>query len=139
MEMFGRNIELNNIEVTRHTSLVTDAKQYLEQMEEGIYDLIILDPPAFAKHQRVSHNALQGYKWINFQAIKKIRKGGLLATFSCSQVIHRDQFTSAVMAAAIEAGREVKILHRLSQGPDHPVSIFHPEGEYLKGLVLQVI
>jgi len=102
------------------------------------YDLIILDPPAFAKHLHQRHQAIKGYKQINYQAIKKIKSGGILFTFSCSQAIDRNLFTSTVISAAIEAGRDVKILHQLSQPPDHPINAFHNEGEYLKGLVLYI-
>jgi 23S rRNA (cytosine1962-C5)-methyltransferase len=102
------------------------------------YDMIILDPPAFAKHHNITHNALQAYIHINSEAMKKVNPGGVLMTCSCSQAISREMFRSAIQAAALETGRRVRILHHLSQGPDHPVSIFHPEGEYLKGLILQV-
>jgi 23S rRNA (cytosine1962-C5)-methyltransferase len=99
---------------------------------------MVLDPPAFAKHYDVRHNAVMGYKRLNSEALKQIKPGGILFTFSCSQVISRDLFEKTIMSAAIIAGRNIRILHHLSQGPDHPVSIFHPEGEYLKGLVLFV-
>jgi 23S rRNA (cytosine1962-C5)-methyltransferase len=102
------------------------------------YDLIILDPPAFAKHQHVLNNALQGYKRLNQRAFEKIVPGGILFTFSCSQAVSRENFRKSVFAAAANARRQVRILHQLSQPADHPVSIFHPEGEYLKGLVLEV-
>ena len=114
-----------------------DIRKYLEDTNEN-YDMIILDPPAFAKTHSVSHNALQSYRYINAQAMRKLSKNGILFTFSCSQAISREMFRSAVMAAALESGREVKTLHHLSQGPDHPINIYHPEGEYLKGIVLQV-
>ncbi len=130
------NISLN-FENGRHKSFCTDAFSYLDNMDES-YDLIILDPPAFAKHNDVLHNALQGYKRLNFKAFTKIKKGGVLFTFSCSQVVSKENFRKSVFVAAANAGREVKILHQLSQPPDHPVNIFHPEGEYLKGLVLHV-
>lgn len=131
------NIALNNINPEKHLAILADAKKYLTETPEK-YDMIILDPPAFAKTHTVSNNALHAYIHINTQAIKRINKEGLLFTFSCSQAIGKDTFQSAIMSAALEAGREVKVLHRLSQGPDHPVSIFHPEGEYLKGLILFV-
>ena len=102
------------------------------------YDVIILDPPAFAKHQSAKYNALQGYKRINLQAIQQIKKGGIIFTFSCSQVVEKQLFYSTIVSAAILSGRKVKVIHQLSQPPDHPVSAFHPEGEYLKGLVLFV-
>jgi 23S rRNA (cytosine1962-C5)-methyltransferase len=135
MEWTNENIDLNGIENTKHRSIVGDIRKYLEESDET-YDMIILDPPAFAKTHTVSHNALQAYRYINAQAMKKLNKNGILFTFSCSQAISREMFQSAVMAAALETGREIKILHHLSQGPDHPVSIYHPEGEYLKGLIL---
>ncbi len=102
------------------------------------YDLIVLDPPAFAKHHNVRHNAVMGYKRLNAEAMKKIAPGGILFTFSCSQVVDSKLFQSTVMAAAIEAGRNIRIMHHLSHPADHPINIFHPEGEYLKGLVLFV-
>jgi 23S rRNA (cytosine1962-C5)-methyltransferase len=111
--------------------------EYLKRTEES-YDLIVLDPPAYAKHTHARHNALQGYKRLNMEAIKRIRPGGILFTFSCSQVVDMPLFRGAVLAAAIEAGRSARILHQMSQPADHPVNIFHPEGEYLKGLVLLV-
>jgi 23S rRNA (cytosine1962-C5)-methyltransferase len=114
-----------------------DTMSFLNQMEDS-YDLIILDPPAFAKHLNVRHNAVQGYKRLNALAMKKIAKNGILFTFSCSQVVDRKLFEDTIMAASIESGRNVKILHHLSQPADHPVSIYHPEGEYLKGLVVYV-
>jgi 23S rRNA (cytosine1962-C5)-methyltransferase len=135
MEWTNENIDLNGIEKIRHTSIVGDIRKYLAETDE-LYDMIILDPPAFAKTHTVSHNALQAYRYINAQAIKKLNKNGILVTFSCSQAISRELFQSAIMTAALETGREVKILHHLSQSPDHPVSIYHPEGEYLKGLIL---
>jgi 23S rRNA (cytosine1962-C5)-methyltransferase len=100
--------------------------------------LIILDPPAFAKHRDSRHQAVRGYQRLNAEAMKVIRSGGIIFTFSCSQVVDRQLFYDTVASAAIQAGREVKVLHQLTQAPDHPVSMFHPEGEYLKGLVLYV-
>jgi 23S rRNA (cytosine1962-C5)-methyltransferase len=129
------NMELNGVPGNLHTEEVADVKRFLTQTNEQ-YDMIILDPPAFAKHHNVSHNALQAYIYINGQAMKRLNPGGILFTFSCSQAINREMFRSAIQAAAIETGKQIKILHQLSQGPDHPVSIFHPEGEYLKGLIL---
>ena len=105
---------------------------------DGRYDLIVLDPPAFAKHHKVLGNALQGYKQLNTQAFRQIKPGGILFTFSCSQAVNREQFRMAVFSAAAIAGRRVRILHQLTQPADHPVNIYHPEGEYLKGLVLYV-
>ena len=107
-------------------------------MDEGAYDLIILDPPAFAKHKDALHNALKGYTRLNLRAFEKIRTGGILFTFSCSQAVSKDQFRMAVFTAAAQSGRRVRILHQLHQPADHPINIYHPEGEYLKGLVLQV-
>jgi len=103
-----------------------------------VYDLIILDPPAFAKHRDARHQAVKGYQRLNTEAMKVIKKGGILFTFSCSQVVDRQLFYDTVVSAAIQAGRDVKVLYQLTQSPDHPVSMFHPEGEYLKGLVLYV-
>ena len=107
-------------------------------MEAGTYDLIVLDPPAFAKHRGAIRNALRGYQRINFRAFEKIAPGGLLFTFSCSQAISKEQFRLAVFSAAAQSGRRVRILYQLTQPADHPVNIYHPEGEYLKGLVLYV-
>jgi len=135
IELTDRNITLNNI--SNHQSFVADTFDYLKH-KENTYDVIVLDPPAFAKNQNVRHNAIMGYKRLNYEAIKQIKTGGLLFTFSCSQVVDNNTFNSTVMAAAIEAGRSVRVLHHLSQPPDHAISIFHPEGEYLKGLVVQV-
>ena len=122
---------------TRHTAFAEDAFKYLERMD-SIYDLIILDPPAFAKHKDALKHALIGYRRLNQKAMEKIQPGGILFTFSCSQVVTKDQFRMAVFTAAAQAGRSVKILYQLHQPADHPINIFHPEGDYLKGLVLQV-
>lgn len=135
IELTDRNIELNHIK--NHQSFAVDTFEFLKH-RENTYDIIVLDPPAFAKHHNVKHNAIMGYKRLNYEAIKQIKTNGLLFTFSCSQVVDKNTFNSTVMAAAIEAGRNVRVLHHLSQPPDHCVNIFHPEGEYLKGLVLQV-
>lgn len=121
----------------RHRSFTTDAFKFLQQ-NETVYDVIILDPPAFAKHGDALKNALQGYKRLNAQAIKQIAPGGILFTFSCSQAVNKDQFRNAVFTAAAMSGRKVRILHQLHQPADHPINIYHPEGEYLKGLVLLV-
>ncbi|CAN5905917.1 class I SAM-dependent rRNA methyltransferase [soil metagenome] len=137
IELTDRNAALNADRPGQHEAFAMDTFQFLKD-KAGTYDIIILDPPAFAKHQNVRHNAVMGYKRLNAEAIKKIKPGGLLFTFSCSQVVDKNLFQSTVMAAAIEAGRHIKVMHHLSQPPDHPVSIFHPEGEYLKGLVLYV-
>ena len=130
-----KNIELNNIQ--NHKSFAEDTFDFLKG-KENIYDVIILDPPAFAKHQNVKHNAVLGYRKLNEAAIRAIKPNGILFTYSCSQVIDRKLFYNTVMAAAILAGRNIRVMHHLSQPADHPVNIFHPEGEYLKGLVLYV-
>ncbi|MFK7810833.1 MAG: class I SAM-dependent rRNA methyltransferase [Saprospiraceae bacterium] len=123
--------------VEKHEGYVADVNRFFKDTETT-YDLIVLDPPAFAKSISKRHNAVKGYKRLNAEAIRRIAPGGILFTFSCSQVIDRTLFQSTILAAAIEAGRQVRILHHLSQPPDHPVSLFHPEGSYLKGLVLKV-
>lgn len=132
-----QNVELNFPEDTRHEAYAEDAFKYLDKMGEN-YDLIILDPPAFAKHKNVLRNALQGYRKLNAIAFEKIKPGGILFTFSCSQVVSKENFRLAVFSAAAQSGRNVRILHQLTQPADHPVNIYHPEGEYLKGLVLFV-
>ncbi|MBP3538061.1 MAG: class I SAM-dependent rRNA methyltransferase [Muribaculaceae bacterium] len=132
------NVELNFPGDTRHAAEATDAFKYLDNMEAGRHDLIILDPPAFAKHRSALHNALQGYRRLNARAFEKIAPGGILFTFSCSQAVNREQFRLAVFSAAAQSRRKVRILHQLTQPADHPVNIYHPEGEYLKGLVLYV-
>ncbi|MBN1180794.1 MAG: class I SAM-dependent rRNA methyltransferase [Bacteroidales bacterium] len=137
IELTQKNVELNFQNDNRHTGFATDAFDYLKDMDDD-YDLIILDPPAFAKHNNVLHNALQGYKRLNALAFNKIKSGGLLFTFSCSQVVSKENFRKSVFAAAAQSGRVVRILHQLTQPEDHPVNIYHPEGEYLKGLVLYV-
>jgi 23S rRNA (cytosine1962-C5)-methyltransferase len=137
IEWTKENLALNGIDSARHESSVADVKRFLVQ-STATYDMIILDPPAFAKHHNITHNALQAYIHINSEAMKKVNPGGILMTYSCSQAISREMFRSAIQAAALETGRKIRILHHLSQGPDHPVSIYHPEGEYLKGLILQV-
>ncbi len=131
------NMELNFPGDTRHESFAEDAFKYLDRAEET-YDMIILDPPAFAKHKDALKNALRGYSRLNAKALAKIAKGGVLFTFSCSQAVSKEQFRTAVFTAATQARRNVKILHQLHQPADHPVNIYHPEGEYLKGLVLYV-
>jgi 23S rRNA (cytosine1962-C5)-methyltransferase len=137
IELTERNVSINFNNPVNHNSVVADALQYIKENEK-IHDIIILDPPAFAKHTHVRHNAVQGYKRLNAEAIKKIAPGGILFTFSCSQVVNMSLFKATVISAAIQAGRQAKILHQLSQPADHPVNAFHPEGEYLKGLVLYV-
>lgn len=132
------NVELNFPSDNRHKAMAEDAFKFLANMEKEQYDLIVLDPPAFAKHRGAIKNALQGYKRLNAVAFEKIAKGGILFTFSCSQVISKDAFRLAVFSAAAQSGRSVRILHQLTQPADHPINIYHPEGEYLKGLVLYV-
>jgi len=137
VEMAEKNIALNYGDDSRHESFAYDAFRFMHETDNK-YDLIVLDPPAFAKHQNVLHNALQGYKRLNMKAIEIINKGGILFTFSCSQVVNRENFRKSVFAAAANAGRKVRIIHQLNQPADHPVNIFHPESEYLKGLVLYI-
>lgn len=132
------NIDLNFPGDNRHKSHAVDAFKFLSEMKDGDYDLIILDPPAFAKHRNALKNGLIGYRKLNAKAFDKIRSGGILFTFSCSQVVTREMFRLAVFSAAAMSGRKVRILHQLTQPADHPISIYHPEGEYLKGLVLYV-
>ena len=133
----NKNVSLNFPGDPRHQAFAEDAFKYLEHMGSN-YDLIILDPPAFAKHKDVLRNALQGYRKLNAIAFEKIKPGGILFTFSCSQVVSKEHFRLAVFSAAAQSGRSVRILHQLTQPADHPVNIYHPEGEYLKGLVLYV-
>ena len=133
----NNNVKLNYPDDPRHEAFCEDAFHYLDRMGDQ-YDLIILDPPAFAKHRKVLHNALQGYRRLNAKAFEKIQPGGILFTFSCSQVVTKDDFRCAVFSAAAQSGRRVRILHQLHQPADHPINIYHPEGEYLKGLVLYV-
>ncbi len=137
IELTKRNVALNFPDDMRHQAFCEDAFRYLEEAG-GNYDLIILDPPAFAKHRGALHNALKGYIRLNNKALQKIQSGGILFTFSCSQVVTKEHFRNAVFTAAAQAGRKVRILHQLHQPADHPINIFHPEGEYLKGLVLYV-
>lgn len=135
IHLTNENVALNNF--TNHKSFAMDVFDFLKNAEND-YDVIVLDPPAFAKSKKVSHNAVQGYKRINVMAMKKIKKGGILFTFSCSQAINRTLFYNTIISAAIESGRKIRVIHHLSQPADHPVNIYHPEGEYLKGLVLHV-
>ena len=137
VDMTRQHVEMNFPEDQRHKAFAEDAFRFMKDIQNR-YDLIILDPPAFAKHQNVLNNALQGYKRLNQKAFEQIAPGGILFTFSCSQAVSRENFRKSVFAAAANARRKVRILHHLSQPPDHPVSIFHLEGEYLKGLVLEV-
>lgn len=137
-DLTDANIALNFPDDTRHRTFAVDAFKFLGDMEKDSYDLIILDPPAFAKHRSALKNGLNGYRKLNYKAFEKIKPGGILFTFSCSQVVTREMFRLAVFSAAARSGRKVRILHQLTQPADHPVDIAHPEGEYLKGLVLYV-
>ena len=137
IELANENIRLNFGDDKRHHSFQVDAFDYLNNINDK-YDLIILDPPAFAKHHDVLANALQGYKRLNMKAIEQIKPGGIIFTFSCSQVVSKENFKKSVFVAAANTGRSVKIIHQMSQPPDHPVNIYHPESEYLKGLVIYV-
>lgn len=137
MDLTRENAELNFPGSTNHEAVVTDAFDYLSDIKDQ-FDLIILDPPAFAKSHRVLNNALQGYKRLNMKALEQIRSGGIIFTFSCSQAVSKENFRKSVFTAAANTGRHVRVLHQLHQPADHPVSLYHPEGEYLKGLVLYV-
>ena len=137
IDLTNENVSLNFPGDTRHQAFAEDAFKFLDRMVDQ-YDLIILDPPAFAKHRDALRNALRGYTKLNAKAFEKIRPGGILFTFSCSQVVNKQDFRNAVFTAAAQSGRSVRILHQLTQPGDHPVNIYHPEGEYLKGLVLYV-
>jgi len=137
IQITNDNVELNFPGDKRHDAFAVDAFKYLNKIKDK-YDLIILDPPAFAKHINVVKNALQGYRRLNAKAMEQIRPGGIIFTFSCSQVISKDQFRTMVFSSAARAGRKVRILQQLTQPADHPVDIYHPEGEYLKGLVVYV-
>ena len=138
MALVDRNVALIDGVAGRHTSVCDDAIDYLNRCEDGKYDLIIVDPPAFAKHRGALKNALRAYQRLNAAAISKVAPGGLVFTFSCSQVVDKITFANTVFSAAAQTGRSVRIMDRLCQGADHPVSIYHPEGEYLKGLLLYV-
>ena len=137
VRLVDENIKLNFGADAPHTSLACDAVEYLKDIGDK-YDMIILDPPAFAKHHKVLGNAMQGYKRLNARALSQIKSGGILFTFSCSQAVSKELFRTTVFTAAAIAGRKVRILHQLTQPADHPINIYHPEGEYLKGLVLYV-
>jgi len=140
IELTRRNVELNFPADQRHEAFCEDAFKFLDQLPKDNmpYDLVILDPPAFAKHRGALHNALKGYTRLNMKALEKMPSGSLLFTFSCSQVVTKEHFRNAVFTAAALAHRRVRILHQLHQPADHPINIYHPEGEYLKGLVLYV-
>jgi len=138
MAMVDRNIALNGFAADQHSSYCADAIEHLSAVEDGKYDLIIVDPPAFAKHRGALKNALRAYQRLNARAIEKVAPGGFVFTFSCSQVVDKESFALAVFSAAASTGRRVRILDRLNQPADHAVNIYHPEGEYLKGLLLYV-
>jgi 23S rRNA (cytosine1962-C5)-methyltransferase len=138
LAMAEANLELNGYSVEENPCVVADMKDYVKDLREGAFDLIILDPPAFAKRHQDRHRGLSGYRFINAEAIKRVAKGGLIATFSCSQAVDKATFQGIVTAAAIEAKRNVRIIDQLAQPADHPINIFHPEGAYLKGLLLYI-
>ena len=138
IDLVEANVQRNFPKATNHTAVTADAFEFLNAQMGNGFDLIILDPPAFAKHRDAVKNALRGYQRINAKAIEKIRSGGILFTFSCSQAVDKEAFRLAVFSAAAQVGRKVRILHQLHQPQDHPINIYHPEGEYLKGLVLYV-
>lgn len=138
IDLTNANVALNYPNCDHHKAYAEDAFRFLDKADDA-YDLIVLDPPAFAKHKEAVRNALKGYTRLNLQAMRKIKRSGILFTFSCSQAISKDQFRLAVFTAAAQSGRYVRILHQLHQPADHPVNIYHPEGEYLKGLVLEII
>lgn len=137
IQLLKENIEANDI-TSKHEGLAANVKHYLSDCPKDYFDIIVVDPPAFAKSQRKRHNAVQAYKRINAMAMNCVKPGGLIFTFSCSQVVDSALFANTITAAAIETGRPARILYRMTQGADHPVSLFHPEGEYLKGLVVRV-
>jgi len=137
MELTAENVELNAPFPGQHEGFTDDVLRFLKNTEMQ-YEVMVVDPPAYAKNLEKRHNAVQGYKRLNVEAIKKVAPGGILFTFSCSQVVDRELFYHTIAAAAMEVGRPVRVLHHLTQGADHPVSLFHPEGAYLKGLVLFV-
>ena len=138
MDMVEKNVALNGFDSGLHTGYCCDAIDYLKNVPEGKYDLMIVDPPAFAKHRGALKNALRAYQRLNAYAISKVAPKGLVFTYSCSQVVDKEAFALAVFSAAAQTGRSVRILDRLNQPADHSVNIYHPEGEYLKGLLLYV-
>lgn len=137
IDLTRKNLELNGFNPNLHHCFASDTFDFLKDMA-GVYDIIVLDPPAFAKHRDARHQAMKGYQRLNTEAIRKVKPGGIIFTFSCSQVVDRQLFYDTIVSSAINARRQIRVLHHLSQPADHPVSIFHPEGEYLKGLVLYV-
>lgn len=138
MELVGRNVALNGFSASQHTGVCGDAMDFLKTVPADRYDMMIVDPPAFAKHRGALHNALRAYQRLNAAAISRVAPGGLVFTYSCSQVVDKETFALTVFSAAAQTGRSVRILDRLNQPADHPVNIYHPEGEYLKGLLLYV-
>ena len=138
IDLVNANIELNKMQSLQHEAIVRETLPYLKANEDE-FDIIVLDPPAFAKSMNAKHKALQGYQKINELALKKIKKNGLLFTYSCSQVITRDLFYNMLVAAGIAVGREIQVIHQMTQSPDHPINLFHPESNYLKGFVLKVL
>lgn len=138
MELVGRNVALNGFSASQHTGVCGDAMDFLKMVPADRYDMMIVDPPAFAKHRGALHNALRAYQRLNAAAISRVAPGGLVFTYSCSQVVDKETFALTVFSAAAQTGRSVRILDRLNQPADHPVNIYHPEGEYLKGLLLYV-
>ena len=137
VELTNKNIAMNFPDDNRHAAFCEDAFKYLDANDK-MYDLIVLDPPAFAKHRGALRNALKGYTRLNVKGLQRIKPGGILFTFSCSQIVTKENFRNAVFTAAVQANRKVRILHQIHQPADHPINIYHPEGEYLKGLVLYV-
>jgi len=137
IELTEQNVALNSF-TGKHKSILADAMEYMKNLDNS-YDLIVLDPPAFAKHRDKRHQAIQGYKRLNEMAMKAIKPGGIIFTFSCSQVVDKHMFNNTIIAASIASGRNIRILEQLHQPADHPISAFHSEGEYLKGLVIQVL
>jgi 23S rRNA (cytosine1962-C5)-methyltransferase len=138
IDLVNANIELNKMQTLNHQAIVGETLPYLKANEDE-FDIIVLDPPAFAKSMNAKHKALQGYQKINELALRKIKKNGLLFTYSCSQVITRDLFYNMLVAAGIAVGREIQVIHQMTQSPDHPINLFHPESNYLKGFVLKVL
>jgi len=138
LDLGEKHLNMNDLNMENHLSIQADAMEFFRNEEVAEYDIIVLDPPAFAKHRSARHRAVQAYKRLNALAMKKAKKGSLLMTFSCSQVVTPDLFTHTIAAAAMETGRSMRILRHLHQPPDHPVGIYHPEGEYLKGLLLRI-
>jgi 23S rRNA (cytosine1962-C5)-methyltransferase len=138
IDLVHENVRINKMEAKNHEAIVGETLPYLRNCETD-FDIIVLDPPAFAKSMNAKHKALQGYQKINELALRKIKKNGLLFTYSCSQVITRELFYNMLVAAGIAVGREIQVIHQMTQGPDHPINLFHPESNYLKGFVLKVL